>query len=648
MTMKRTISFVSAAVLAICLIFACGIVGMSGILAHAESAATTVKADVSALETEGVNRKFMVFFTENTLESEDAEWVTNQVDLLGDKIKVNGYSLKQINEEMGGVYMQVHWARNQDRGKAGLRVDMPVELKLKESNEDHPAALKANQINTLEIEGGITAPSGIVLPKVYVEYKVNSEYVAGVENARVFSTAQFDQTEDKVSVTNISSIATPDAENYAINVYFDGKVANEKVINQGMNLNIAKNIYINDTPIKDIQWSSRAAAIDVHWFVDDAEGNGYLAIYMKKDIAEAYGIKNDGSDTLEIKEGVRTPNNQIVQSSGRMVYNKEGQWTDDAINVVSAKAEKTENNNVYVYLGFDRAAANVSNAEKEIDKVAVLINGKALSEIEGSSAIYRESEGSFVLCIRVPQTSLSSTADTVIVKAGFEVPNSYIVKEDVTLNIDLDGFTPEVSQKEFTMKDDAITDVKVTLETNGKDMISVKYGDTVLTDNEYTLADNELTIKANYIGTLGDGRFTFTVETYGGTTTFDIVVEKAETPPVSYTVTIEHSEDKMSATVIVVTGGTAVDVSSLSAEGYKLVGVYTDAEYTQAYTAEMKITADTTLYAKWESLSTEGTDNETEPEKEGGCGASVAGASAAAGMLAMGAAAVALSKKKRV
>ena len=117
---------------------------------------------------------------------------------------------------------------------------------------------------------------------------------------------------------------------------------------------------------------------------------------------------------------------------------------------------------------------------------------------------------------------------------------------------------------------------------------------------------------------------------------------------VSYTVTIQHSEDKMSATVIVVTGGTAVDVSALSAEGYKLVGVYTDAEYTQAYTTEMKITADTTLYAKWESLSTEDTDDETEPEKEGGCGASVAGASAAIGMLAMGAAAVALGKKKRV
>lgn len=527
MTVKRAISFVSAAILAICLVFACGIVGMTGILAHAESAvAPTVKADVSALEKEGDNRKFMIFFTGSTLENNDA-WVTNQIDALGDLIKVNGYPLKQINEEMGGVYMQVHWANNTPGGIAGLRVDMPVSLK--KDDADHPAALKADQINTLEIEGGIKAPSGIVLPKVYVEYKVNSEYMAGVNEAKVFSTAQFDQTEDKVSITNISSIATPDTENYAINVYFDGKVANEMVINQGMDLNIAKNIYINDTPIKEIQWSSRAAAIDLHWFVDDAEGNGYLAIYMKKDIAEAYRIKNDGSDTLEIKEGVRTPNNQIVQDTGRMVYNKEGQWTDDAINVVSAKAEKTDNNNVYVYLGFDGAAANVSNAEKEIDKTSVLINGKALSEIEGSSAIYREAEGAFVLRIRVPQTSLSSVADTVVVKAGFEVPNAYIVKEDVTLNIELDGFAPELSQKEFTMKDDAITDVKVTLETNGKDMISVKYGDTVLTENEYTLAENELTIKADYIGILGDGKFTFTVETYGGTTTFDIVVEKAET-----------------------------------------------------------------------------------------------------------------------
>ena len=87
-------------------------------------------------------------------------------------------------------------------------------------------------------------------------------------------------------------------------------------------------------------------------------------------------------------------------------------------------------------------------------------------------------------------------------------------------------------------------------------------------------------------------------------------------------------------------------MSVLSAEGYKLVGLYTDAAYTQAYTAEMKITADTTLYAKWESLSTENTDGATNPEKESGCGASVAEASAAVGMLAMGAAAVALCKKK--
>lgn len=114
----------------------------------------------------------------------------------------------------------------------------------------------------------------------------------------------------------------------------------------------------------------------------------------------------------------------------------------------------------------------------------------------------------------------------------------------------------------------------------------------------------------------------------------------------SYTVTIQHSEDGMSVTVLIVPEGVAVDVSVLSAEGYKLVGLYTDAAYTQAYTAEMKITADTTLYAKWESLSTENTDGATNPEKESGCGASVAEASAAVGMLAMGAAAVALCKKK--
>lgn len=524
MMKKRSLTAFLVIALALCLAAAVFAAYMPGVSARAE-ALPTVKADVSALENEGNNRRFMLFFTESTLENNDS-WVTGQVDQLGGLIKVNGYTLKQINEDLGGVYAQVHWANNATGQRAGLRVDMPAAMP--EGKEDYPAALKADAINTLEVEGGITAPSGIVLPKVYVEYKVGQDLTSTVENARVFSTDLLGEAQGSVSVSELGAIIEPDAENYALRIYFDGKVADSLLTEQGRDYYIANYIRINDTLLKDIHWSARSAAIDAHWFVDDEAGNGYLAIYIKKDIAEAYGIRNDGSDTLEVLAGMRTPKNQAVEASGRFVFSEEGAWVEDGIEVSSAVAEQAdESGNYYVYVTFDRSAANAANAEQEIDKTAILLNGKALSEIEGCSAIYRPSEeGGYVLRLRLPAAAFSGQEDSLTVKAGFEVPQSYRVKADASVSVG--GFAPVSEKSNYDVKDDAISDLSVKLTMNGKALVSVKCGENTLTGEEYALSGETLTVKGDYIRALGIGKHTFTVETYGGTCSFSITVEKAE------------------------------------------------------------------------------------------------------------------------
>lgn len=82
---------------------------------------------------------------------------------------------------------------------------------------------------------------------------------------------------------------------------------------------------------------------------------------------------------------------------------------------------------------------------------------------------------------------------------------------------------------------------------------------------------------------------------------------------VNFTVTVNHSESGMTATVITVAEGGKLNVSSITAEGYKLVGLYTDAAFTNEFSADTPITADTTLYAKWEKTAAT-----TDPDKDSG------------------------------
>ena len=83
--------------------------------------------------------------------------------------------------------------------------------------------------------------------------------------------------------------------------------------------------------------------------------------------------------------------------------------------------------------------------------------------------------------------------------------------------------------------------------------------------------------------------------------------------PVNFTVTVNHSESGMTAIVITVAEGGKLNVSSITAEGYKLVGLYTDAAFTEEFSADTPITADITLYAKWEKAG-----STVDPDKDGG------------------------------
>lgn len=100
------------------------------------------------------------------------------------------------------------------------------------------------------------------------------------------------------------------------------------------------------------------------------------------------------------------------------------------------------------------------------------------------------------------------------------------------------------------------------------------------------------------------------------------VYAKFEKILVNYTVTIQHNVNNMEATIIIVPEGTTLETPEK--EGYRLVGLYTDAEYIQVFSLETPINADTTLYAKWELLSVApdtDTDNDTntDDKKDGGC-----------------------------
>ena len=121
--------------------------------------------------------------------------------------------------------------------------------------------------------------------------------------------------------------------------------------------------------------------------------------------------------------------------------------------------------------------------------------------------------------------------------------------------------------------------------------------------------------------------------------------------PVSYTVQIINNISGMSATVIIIPEGTTIDASTLTSESYVLKGLYTDEGFTQEFSTDTPITADTTLYAKWEALNTDpgpGTGGGTnEPAEKGGCGGSITAVSGVVALVCSGAAVLGLAGRKR-
>ena len=67
-----------------------------------------------------------------------------------------------------------------------------------------------------------------------------------------------------------------------------------------------------------------------------------------------------------------------------------------------------------------------------------------------------------------------------------------------------------------------------------------------------------------------------------------------------FVVSITHSIDGMSATVLIAARGGTLRNQEFEREGYTFMGLYTDAAMTREYDASSAVTEDTVLYAKWE------------------------------------------------
>ena len=154
----------------------------------------------------------------------------------------------------------------------------------------------------------------------------------------------------------------------------------------------------------------------------------------------------------------------------------------------------------------------------------------------------------------------------------------------------------------------------ITFDTAGGTPIDAKE----YTEGEVVTAFTETTTKEGYDFDgwyLGEEKFVF-----GNSLTEDITLT-AKWIAKKFTVTIVNG--LFADTTIEVEYDKAVDTSSISKDGYKFGGLFTDKECTKKYNGE-KITEATTLYASW-------TKNE---EKKGGCAGSVT-SSAFLGLFAM-------------
>ena len=101
---------------------------------------------------------------------------------------------------------------------------------------------------------------------------------------------------------------------------------------------------------------------------------------------------------------------------------------------------------------------------------------------------------------------------------------------------------------------------------------------------------------------------------------------------VNYTVQIINNVDGMSATIIIIPEGAILNVSSFVSEMFTFKGLYKDAEFSEQFSIGTPITENTTLYAKWEAMSTAPEDitdsnKNSETENGKGCSGSVSGIS---------------------
>lgn len=224
------------------------------------------------------------------------------------------------------------------------------------------------------------------------------------------------------------------------------------------------------------------------------------------------------------------------------------------------------------------------------ETVATVTDGTVTGVAEGTAVITAISESYFSFI------GTQTTTYTVVVTGAQEDPGLTVeVGQTLQLEVDANGGTTT-----WTSSDDTIATVD---------------GDGLVTG----VAEGDVTITAKTTKTSGGflGFFWWGGSKATTTTEFDVTVvagdgqptESTETEPeptetepvvVTYTVTFDSNGGSAVDAQAVEEGMTATEPDAPSMEGYTFTGWYVDAELTTAYDFATPVTADVTLYAKWE------------------------------------------------
>ncbi len=176
-----------------------------------------------------------------------------------------------------------------------------------------------------------------------------------------------------------------------------------------------------------------------------------------------------------------------------------------------------------------------------------------------------------------------------------KVGSTYMIYTDAAMTNEWNPSTFKVLDDVTLYVDYRLNDYTLTFETNGGTAIAAKqlpYETLIGMTHETTKANHKL------VGWYLDAAFTTSVTAESKLTADTTIYAKWEA--VDYTLTFETN------------GGTAIAAKQLPYEtligmthettkaNHKLVGWYLDAAFTTSVAAETKLTADTTIYAKWE------------------------------------------------